>query len=111
MVRLAVLERVAEMADRLGRERFRPDRPQDVREIPADERTDVLKHLLGSGAHLRQTEVGIHRIHAEWRVLHEMTERVIRRAQFVFGPLALGDVPDDHHGADHALRFPNRRTV
>jgi hypothetical protein len=87
---------VSELADRLGGERLRPDQPQHLRKVPADERADGAEHVLRSAAHFPKAELRVDHVHAERVVLDQVVERVAVAPQLLFGASPLGDVVEEN---------------
>ena len=85
MIRLAGVQRVPENGDRLAGKRLRPEQPQHLGEVAAEQRADVFEHFLGAGADLHQAEIGVDDVNAERRLIDEVAEGVVRRPQAFLG--------------------------
>ena len=83
---------MAKAGQHLGSERIGPDRAHDFLEITADQRPYVAEYSHRNGTRLAHPKLRIDDVHAEGRVLDQMKERIVIRAQPLLGPLALGDV-------------------
>ena len=69
--------------------RLRPEQPQHLREVAAEQRADLFEHFLRAAADLHQPEIGVDHVNAEWRLIDEIAEGVVCRLQALLGTGAL----------------------
>ena len=86
MIRLAGVEGVPENGDGFAGKRLRPDQPQHLGEVAANQRADAFEHFLGAGADLRHAEIGVDHVDAERQSIDEVADGVVGRLQARLGP-------------------------
>ena len=91
-VRLAGFQRVAKPGQSLGSERLGPGLAHDRFEVTPDQRMRAAKRSQRNGTGLAHSKLRIDDVHAEGRVLDQMKEGVVIRAQQFLGPFALGNI-------------------
>ena len=93
VIRLAGVERVAEVADDFRRDRFGPEDAHGLAKSAPDHGPYVAKRaVLRGSVHHRDAELGIHDISAERGALDQLGKRLLAPLDRFLGPFALGDV-------------------